>query len=230
MILNMGRALITIFLMSYVTFLTGCAEMTTKGDLDLIGLNLKIERKMSVSFRITDEDMHGGANVILRRNQRLEKIATNGLSESGYFSEVKNLRTEPFGDNGLGSMRIDHKEEVAFPIRSDYFIDIINERRPDPTVVQTVWLGFHVFSFGLVPIFTPNNVTFRIYLYDKQGNLLQSKTIQDRSTIVAWSPLFFFNGFKMHTSAADVYNPIRENAIRYFLRESMEKEGVFTKP
>lgn len=200
----------------------GCASIATKGNLPELKLPV-MENKKSLTYRFYRRTPSRGKDgVRLDTHKNEEQQLKDFLKQSEQFGEVKEypqkLELISFsGENTSAEEKMALR--INFPVDTDLFLDIESEDKDyGPHGGGYIhWGLIHILSLGIIPIAINNNIKLTAILYDRNGIELSRSSAFDESTIWGWTPLFFFNGFKMIRQFDDVSQPIRKNAIMHLL-------------
>lgn len=198
----------------------GCAATATKNELPPAPALSVITNKKSITYRFYFKtQLMGDSGIRISWNKHSSKEISDYLIQSAQFSEVIEYKQSSVDIRELNFIETEKQiTKVNFPVETDLFLDIQAEGKDYGPHDYMYWGLVHYLSLGLIPVYINADINWFTILYDKTGVELARVPISDRSSIWAWSPLFFFNGFHMFRDIDDVAASTNENALKYVLK------------
>lgn len=205
-----------------ITVVSSCAATATKNELSPIQELRIIENKKSITFRFYFKTiLKDDRGVRIYWDESLSKQIGNLLVQSGQFKEVKEYQQDSSYIRDANTVEQEKQiTKVNFPVETDLFLDIQAEGKDYGPHAYAYWGMVHILSLGLIPMYINADINWSTILYDKNGVALAKVSVSDKSSIWAWSPLFFFNGFHMFPNINDVAAPMNGNALNHVLKGS----------
>jgi hypothetical protein len=208
----------------------GCAATATKSELPPAKAFTVPENKKSISYRYFVKTLlRHDRGVRIDWDENSSQRIRDSLVQSNRYSDVVEYSQGLVDIREPNSVEMEKRvAEIVFPIQTDLFLDIQAEGKDYGPHAYMYWGLVHILSLGLIPIYTNADISWSTVLYDRDGVEISRGSIGDRSSIWAWSPLFFFNGFHMFRNMNDVAAPAERNALFHVLSNS-ETQRKFSK-
>lgn len=207
-----------------VFMVAGCALTPTKGKLPRVDSFEGVPSGASLVYRVysrTPTPLKKG--VTLDQSSQNYELFGRLLRESNYFESVKEYPRRVPSASFYGGDTAKEESlalEVKFPVEADLFLDIEEVGINLGPHGYAYLMLLHGLTLGFFPLVMNNDVHFKMALHDRDGKLLRRDEVKEESTIWGWTPLFFFNGFKLWRSTDSVKQPLKENTAKFLVKRA----------
>jgi hypothetical protein len=193
-----------------------------------------VTKTQTVSFRYLHRtkfyrpNKEGGHfRTTLRRDKAFEEVINKALASTGFFSKIEIIQP-PCDKMDLpaeGTPEDISALTMTFPVQTDLFIDLYDtEEVLGPESPYMYWGIIHFVTLGFVPIRIGNEIALHADVYSSDGTQKRNEDVKGSYALWGWTPLFFFNGFKLIRPIADAEKPVRNVAVRNLLLK-LHSEG-----
>jgi hypothetical protein len=200
--------------------LSGCAATATKGDLTPVSEFPKVEKTGTLLYRTTLLTPGSDGSLKISPYPEADGKYTELIEETRMFARAsryyQDVKTAELSGKDVPRQK-EKALKIKFPVDADYFLDLQYTGKDGGMQGSMYWGLVHMISLGLIPITFSNDVHLRAILYDRNGKKLRESKADDSSTIWGWSPLVFFNGFRMFNSQEELSWPVQKNSIEHAL-------------
>ena len=210
--------------------LVSCAPLVTKPELPELKELPPLTSKPTVQYRFYERTpSNRGNGVRFNVDEAYERAIVDALNTSTYFSSLERYPTSLAHVQFQGSNSDEDEElllKVKYPLNVDYLINV-EAVGIDYGPHGNMYLGLlHLLSLGFIPMKMNNDANLKMTIFNKNGDIVFENDLKQESSIWAWTPLFFFNGFRLFASMDKLAKPNRENTLRYMLKKLAESKKL----